>query len=373
MKTPLVLRSLAPLLATPLFSQAPSVGESASEHPAVERLGDREAAAWIEGRRACFALRLDEPRETVRVISAVQEDLERIEGTDVWFGAFEIDRIDEVVMGVRFVFVEDGLFESGPTLPPVRGPEAPPAPALADPLRGVITEYEVGEQVLGSPRRVWVYLPPGHAPDAIEQVVLMTDGGATERYATALEPLVASGAVPPTAILGVDNGGRDPATPGPAGDLRALEYLPGYSDFDPGMDADAYGRHWTFFTESLPTWAADTLDLRGDPILFGVSNGAVFCGTVAGREPRRFPAAILCSVAWENTGDCFEPTDARQRLFITGGTLEPRFLEESRAVHAAALAAGREVRLVEAVGGHDSAVWQDQFAAGLLWLARVAH
>ncbi|MEO0651103.1 MAG: alpha/beta hydrolase-fold protein [Planctomycetota bacterium] len=343
--------------------------QDSGPHPAVARLGDREAAAWIADGQACFALRLDEPRETVRVISAVQEDLTRIDGSDVWFGAFDIERSDEVVMGVRFVFVEDGRFETGPTLPPLRGPKAPPAPQRAEPLAGEIVEHEIGDAILGRLRTVWVYRPPGFEADAIEQVVFMADGGATERYATVLEPLVSSGAIPPTAIVGADNGGADPAVPGPEGDRRAHEYLAGYAEFVSSGDLEAYDRHWTFFTDFLPAWAREELGLEGEPILFGVSNGAAFCGSVAGRLPERFPAAILCSVAWENTGDSFTATEATQRLFVTGGILEPRFLEESRAVEAAAREQGRVTRLVEAVGGHDSAVWQDQFAAGLIWLA----
>ncbi len=344
---------------------------------AQQSLAGRDAAARIEQGALHVGVRAPDA-EAVQLLGAVQLQLAHLEGTPLWVGSVALERPDEAVVGCRFAITRDGSMSLGPAAPAVRGPHAPLPPALADPIQGSVSVYEIGAERLGAPRVVRVYLPPRTEPGEIGQVVFMPDGAAIEQYARVLEPLVLAGTVPPTAIISVAHAPSDPTNPNPAADHRAAEYLIGIHEHVPGMDAERFERHWQFFTRDLVEWARAELGLAVPParrIVFGFSNGGAFAATVAARAPDQFGAAIALSLGYPGVADHFQPLDRAtpQRLCFGAGTYERGFLDATRAVADSARTPGREVRFVERVGGHDQVIWQEQFAAALVWLAETPH
>lgn len=361
----------AVVAAAPATSPDPAIDEA----EALRRMADAPSVAWIEDGTLYAAVRAPDA-EAVFVLAAVQESLTELETPGLWGGAFVIDRADEAAMSCGFGVRSATSFERVHDTPPLRGVRARPAPESVESIRGSVTIHEFESEALGAKRPLHVYMPPAVAPADIEQVVFMADGQGTDRYATVLEPLVTSGAIPPTAIVGVaadtSGGAGDPST-----DYRGMEYLVRFSEIAEGADPGRFDRHWTFFTEEVPAWVDATLGIRVPArgrIVAGSSNGGAFAATVAARRPEAFGASIVLSSGWLFLTDEFEPLPdghPGHRAFFSGGTLEPGFLEQTRAAHAAADGAGYTTTLDERVGGHDPLIWREQFVAGLRWIAGV--
>lgn len=353
-------------------SEPPAIDES----DALRRLGASSSAAWIEDGTLFAVVRVE--ADAVQLLSAVQKPLERLTSPDLWGGAFPLERADEAVMSCGFGIKLRDTFERKHDTPPIRGPRARKAPTVIDPPRGTVTMYEFDSKALGATRTIHVYMPPSIAPKAIEQIVFLADGQSAARYAIVVEPLVVSGAIPPTAIVGIASdtrgGNADPST-----DIRAMEYLRGFSEFAEGADPGRFDRHWRFFTEEVPAWVETELGIvvpREGRIVAGASNGGAFAATVAALAPDRFGASIVLSSGWMLVAELFAPLPeeaAGHRAFFSAGLYEARFLEQTRSAHDAAAKAGYITTFDERVGGHDPLIWCEQLAAGLQWIRSSRH
>lgn len=343
------------------------------EQEALKRMGDAPSVAWIDGGTLYAAVRAE--AEAVFLLAAVQEPLSRLDTPGLWGGAFPLERAGEAAMSCGFGVRTADAFERMHDTAPIRGPGARPAPPRANPIEGTVTIHTPASTSLGQDREVHVYLPPNTPAEEIEQVVYLADGQGAERYAQVLEPLITAGLIPPTAIIGVasDTSG---GTGDPGKDHRATEYLVGFAEFEGSADPQRFDRHWVFFTEEVPAWAERELGIRADrdrTIVAGSSNGGAFAATVGARAPARFGASIVLSSGWLLVGEEYAPLPdgiPGHRAFFSAGVYEPGFLQQTRAAHEAAKAAGYTVTLDERVGGHDPLIWQEQLVAGLLWLER---
>lgn len=230
-----------------------------------------------------------------------------------------------------------------------------------------MTEHALGEDLLGEARAVHVYMPAGVAADEIEVLILLADGGSASSYAELLEPMVAAGTVGPAAIVGIANGGQDFSN-GQAGNLRGIEYLYGFHEFDDAIDPERFGVHLGFFVDDVPAWARSTFGL--DPkrtYVSGSSNGGAFAATVAALRPYVVDGAIAMSSGWTRVNGLFEQGDG-PLLYMSAGLFEPGFLKVTRETADFAKTAGRTVRFDEWVMGHDPVAWGEQFVIGLSWL-----
>jgi enterochelin esterase-like enzyme len=336
--------------------------------------GDNAAAAWIEDDKLFAAVTVENKSAQVMLVGPLQETLHQLADSDIWFGAFPLDDLDEAVMSLQFLFIEGRDFNKGPKINPLRGPKAPPAPKIADPLVGSITPHQLGQDILGESRTVSVYLPPNTKPKDIERLVFLADGQALGKHAAALEPLVVSKQIPPTAIIAVDNGGVDRTKRGIAGDYRAMEYLKEFELYNDAVDPARFAKHWKFFTEFIPKWASEQgFDVPpADRIVCGASNAGVFSATALAEAPEVFANAIVCSTGWLHAAEFFDGADKDKYLhhfaFFSAGSYETGMHPKTIQLKEAASAAGCTAVFESRVAGHDWYVWREQFVRGMLWI-----
>jgi hypothetical protein len=126
-----------------------------------------------------------------------------------------------------------------------RGPEALPAPARAEPLKGELKTFDFESKALGATRKVRVYVPPGHDRTKSYHVIYATAGN---DGAHVLEPLITSGKVPPLIVVAASSGeylGDRAAGYDPKKGVRSMEYRT-------GEDPERYAKHETFFSANCP-------------------------------------------------------------------------------------------------------------------------
>lgn len=253
-------------------------------------------------------------------------------------------------------------------------------------LAGTVERHpDFRSTVLGTTRRVWVYLPPQHRaePGRRFPVLYLQDGqnvfdGATAFLAgkewgadETVERLSEEGRIEPLVVVAVDNGGE----------RRAFEYLP---TRDPrvgdGGGADLYGR---MLVEELKPWVDARYRTRAgreDTGIAGSSFGGIASLYLGLSHPDVFGkiAAISTSV-WVDDRHIVRFVDAlpvrpETRIWIDIGTREGgTALTDARALRDALVRRGwREgvdLRHDEAEGAtHDEVAWAKRLPAVLEFL-----
>jgi hypothetical protein len=211
-----------------------------------------------------------------------------------------------------------------------RGPAAPPAPPLAETVRGTVRQvHDLG-------RAVSVYTPPdasGPLP-----LLLTTDGW--------LRPeLLESVGVPPVVVVAVASE-QD-------AERRREEYL--------GRDIEAHTRHVELLRalceRAAVEWGAT--DDRTQRAVFGMSNGAAF----ALAAPKDLFGQVI---AFSVGGPPTVPADAAGTVFhLCSGSWERDFDATTQQVADRLTATGATVRRERLVGGHDVAIWEPALARAL--------
>ena len=180
------------------------------------------------------------------------------------------------------------------------------------------------------PRTIRIYLPDGYRADSTEgyPVLYMHDGQnlfrdedsayGEWRVDETLDGLTASGAVPPTIVVGVDNS-----------DERMVDYSP---DFDPGYGFGGKGDDYADFLVELVKPLVDTHFAtrcgRTSTSIAGSSMGGLISLHTYMRHPHVFGGVGSVSPSlWWHDGvamDNFEDFDGRNpaRLWLDGGSLE---------------------------------------------------
>lgn len=189
---------------------------------------------------------------------------------------------------------------------PTPAPSAAP-PATPDPdrpgLRGTLEIVPLESEVFGNRRSLRVWLPPGYSPDGDRYPVLYLNdgqnlfgpatspsspGAATWRVGEAAGTLIASGAVPPFVVVGIDNAGRRG---------RAREYLPYPDTFLQPPEPDPQGARYAAFLadEVLPLIEGRYRVRRtaAGRALGGSSYGALIALHVAITRPGLFSRLLL--------------------------------------------------------------------------------
>jgi enterochelin esterase-like enzyme len=235
---------------------------------------------------------------------------------------------------------------------------------------GRLKDITVDSRALGRTATMTLYFPAGFDPGPERRYPLLVvhDGGDYLRYAsltTVLDNLAHRNLLPPLI----------------AACLHPGERLTEYADDE---------RHSRFLSDELLPALESQLPLVTDPAgrcLMGASFGAVASLAAAARYPGRYGRLLLQSgsFAWSSNGcssrreaiwqpikefvDRYasSPTRVSDRVFVTCGVYES-LICENRALLPALEATGMEVRLVEALDGHNWESWRDRLGEALPWL-----
>ncbi len=357
--------------------QAPTLGD------AERALGARPAAAWGRGGRWTVAYRAADDAVTgVDVMGGVQLPLSRIPGSRVWALALRLPGLDSAVISLA-LDVRGGAGGSvydTTSLRVWRGPSAPPPPRERARVAGSVREDSLWSDALRAWRRVTVYLPPGVRSDGgpgRTPVVYVADGQNVRDYARVVDPLVAAGALPPVALVGVwvssGTPGGGPPT-GPATDLRTIEYHPEVERL-PGADsafvAARYRGHYRFFTDEVPRWAEATLGVSAERrwrAVQGNSSGASYALRLGRELPERYGLVIANSNGARS--DLAGPAGGwgvAPWHYLSVGVLEPALARTLRAMGDSLARHGVRHAVTVYPSGHDAVVWRESLPRALAW------
>ena len=343
----------------------------ASEPPSaralIERFNREKSPVWSDGETATFFFRGG--AQSVELIAGGDfKSLVRIPSSDVWTVAITLPDLERAVISYQLTAKREGRpadqhsRETGVW----RGAKAPSAPVEAGRLKGSLRSLEIDSQAFGSRRKLTVYSPPEHEAGKADRVVYAGDGEGIDRYARVLEPLIISRKLPPIAIVGVHSAGylggaRDFQNYDAKKDLRAQEYFP-------GINPERFVRHETFFCSEVTSWAERELkvsQLSRDRVLFGSSNGGRFAIEMAMRHPDQFGFILGFSVPGGGPITLPDRYTTQAEFYLEAGTWEPVFHLYTSRIAERLKQAGVRAEFQSRVGGHDEAIWREEFINGL--------
>jgi enterochelin esterase-like enzyme len=334
----------------------------------IERFNSEKSPVWADGDTVTFFFR-GEALKVELIAGGDIKSLMRIPSSDVWTVALKLPELERAVISYHLTATTKGSTRNQVSHQEGvwRGAKAPPGAVEAADLRGSIRTLEIESQAIAARRKLTVYLPPDRLQDAACRVVYATDGEEIERYAKVLEPLVTAGKLPPLALIGVHSGGYLGGAPSSAEydakkDLRAQEYFP-------GINPQRFAKHERFFCFEVAAWAEREWKVSReakDRILFGCSNGGRFVYEMAIRHPDRFGSVLAFSVA--GGGPITLPAEfkTQTRFYLEAGTWEQHFQVYTSRLAEKLGQFGVHAELRSRVGGHDEAIWREEFANGLL-------
>jgi enterochelin esterase-like enzyme len=355
-----LLASLGFLTAT---DQPAAKTDSPSPQALIERHEKEKAPVWVEGDTATFFFRGE--AEQVRLFLGGEDlALRRLADSDVWTVSVTKPGLAKGLFTYALLPGKKGEQHYGKKLDfrRWRGPQAPPAAARVEKVRGEVKAVDFDSKALGAKRGVRVYLPPGHDRAKRYPVLYATDGNAPGHI---VEALIDAGTVPPMIVvaatpggyLGERTGGHDVKK-----DLRAMEYLP-------GIDAERYAKHEKFFCEELVAWAEAEFGASTDRrqrAVFGCSNGARFAVEMGVAHPDLFGHVIAFSVAGRRDVKLPDGAKALPTFHLAAGTWETGFHGITAKVAEGLKKQNAPVTFVSRVAGHDMAMWEDELAAALV-------
>ena len=307
-----------------------------------------EAARDLLGERAMFG-RIDGDTVTVvtrssdnqvRLCCSIQGEFDRVGDSEYWATRRRLPAADQAML----FLVNTADRTSQPIF--VRGPLAPPEPALARfPLQGQQLDHEFVSAALGETRLLRVYLPPGWTKDKRWSALFMTDGNAPV-YAPMVEQMILDGAIPPTVIVSAESGRVTEQ-----GDMRSAEYIKG---------RDRFERHMAFFAGELVSYARDEFGVspdRNEVAVAGASNGGVFALWAGLLHPEIFGDAIAMSpgIVQISAEDLVHVP--RARFHVSGGLYETGFYRGAQTAERALSQAGFEVTARYPAAGHAQDQW----------------
>ncbi|WP_083490092.1 enterochelin esterase [Stenotrophomonas daejeonensis] len=409
----------------PMAGQQPSTTPPPPRSPRLQALGEHlasggdTAAFWAQVARegaplvetvdgvhlATFLWR--GARRNVRLFAAPSgdiEDLQRLDGSDVWFATYEVPA--DTRMSYKLAPDVPVLPEGGraarravlatvqrdplnPRFWPADAPDdfaresilelpgAPPQRAVRPGTHpaGTISAHRLGSARLGNTRDIHLYRSPGYRAGDARNLLLVVFDGYTYQNAiptpVILDNLVGEGALPPVLAVFVSN---------PDADARARELPcnPAFGDF---------------LAQELLPWVqarAGTLPAASRTALAGASYGGLASACMALQYPRHFGNVLSQSGSfwWAPDAAPGQPGAAepewlarryaevpRQpiRFWLEAGRFETGrgqagILESNRHLRDVLRARGYDVRHREFSGGHDWYHWRGTLADGLLAL-----
>jgi enterochelin esterase-like enzyme len=351
-----------------LLIEGPTLAGSEPPHAQalIERHCSEKSPVWADGDNLTFFYRGQATQVDVLFGGDIRP-LQRVDESDVWSLTVKRPDLERAVVTYRFMPKPKDPAAGSPSAEAVwRGPKAPRAAAECGKLRGALEQFEVESKALGTRRKATVYRPPGHDPMKPSRVVYAADGQAIDRFARVLEALIASGRVPPVVLVGVHSGGYVGGGPDfkhydPKKDLRLQEYFP-------GVNAQRFADHERFFCTEVPEGAERRFgvsSVRHDRAVFGYSNGGRFAVEMGLRRPDVFGHVLGFSVAGNGKFEFGKDPKELPRFYLEAGTWEESFHVCTLRLTEQLKERGVPVHFSSRVGGHDPALWRDEFAVAL--------
>jgi enterochelin esterase-like enzyme len=223
----------------------------------------------------------------------------------------------------------------------------PPAELTGPPVNpgGTTVEATIETRVLGAPRRVVVYLPPGYRDDGEYPVAVFHSGWGVAREGMAprvLDWLIDQGKIEP--IVG----------------MFLESYLPGDPDNHEGPPLR------TFLTEEAPAWLAAryAVSAHADEwAVLAISYGAQDALDAALAPVQAFGRVGLLIPGRRLTPDDLETlteqSGCRLRAAILAGRYDQANIATARNAYRALAEAGHAVELIEVPEGHNPTTWRD--------------
>jgi enterochelin esterase-like enzyme len=311
--------------------------------------------------------------DSVMVVGSIQAPMRRVDNSDYWTLSVKIPSLSKAVIGYSFL---EGQSRSLVDHDDWRGVEAPAAVTELSKLKGKVLTEKLWMDGLEEHRGVSVYLPPKHDAKEEQAVIYMGDGDAVESYARMIEPLIESGEIPRTLIVGVLAGDYRGDRNRPHQmelDYRAIEYLAGAEEMleEKLVHQGHFRDHEKFFTQTVRDWAerehgaSRNRSLRG---VFGVSNSAAFAVTMAHRHPDLYGFILPFSFPWIKAAEQpqWDPDEAPRHYFVAG-LLEPSVHKTTKDYADQLKSAGYPVVFKERVSGHDALMWREEFVHAVRW------
>jgi enterochelin esterase-like enzyme len=308
--------------------------------------------------------------------------LRRLKGTDLWYASVELPRGARIQYRMMVRRGESIESMNDPLNPRVVGEpigsqsvlEADgyltPDWSFPDPtaVPGELADLHLPSRALRRDAHVTLYIPSRMRRDRRMPLLVVHDGGDFLQYssmATVLDNLMHRRLMADCVVAFTHPGDR----------LR--EY-------------GASAAHSRFLTSELVPHIEGSLRLRGDPrgrVLMGASFGGVAALSAAVRAPGFYGALLLESPSLRFTeanpsgtfGDVFEPVvrfvnsvrarprRVTDRIFLTYGAFEPLAVPDRAMVEVLERMCD-EIRVVEALDGHNWINWRDRLLDGLGWL-----
>jgi predicted alpha/beta superfamily hydrolase len=255
---------------------------------------------------------------------------------------------------------------------------ATPAPAAFStaPAGTIRIVEQFASPQLNNKRNLRIYLPPGYDehPQQRYPVLYMHDGqnlfdaktaayGAAWEIGATMDRLIASGAIEPVIVVGIDNN-QD----------RMPEYTPCCDSRYGGGKIDGY---MAFIVDTVKPWAdanLRTLKDREHTAIMGSSLGGIASVYIAQRHPEVFSkAAGVSSSFWWNDGEMTRHVPALQpvKFYIDAGT-DSDGMNDTRKMRDAMLAKGyrlnEDLYFYEADGAiHNERSWAARVEKPLTW------
>jgi enterochelin esterase-like enzyme len=308
--------------------------------------------------------------------------LRRLKGTDLWYASVELPRGARIQYRILVRRGEHAESMNDPLNPRVVGDAigsqsvleadgyVTPDWTYPDPaaVAGELVELRFPSRALRREAHVTLYIPSRVRRDRRMPLVVVHDGGDFLHYSsmsTVLDNLMHRRLMADSVVAFTHPGDR----------LR--EYA-------------ASAAHGRFLTTELVPQLEGRLQLRGEPggrVLMGASFGGVAALSAAVRAPGFYGALLLESPSLRFTeatpsgtfGEMFEPvvrfvnsvrakpTKVTDRIFLTFGAFEPLAVPD-REMAGVLERMTDELRIVEALDGHNWINWRDRLLDGLGWL-----
>ena len=322
--------------------------------------GDNTWSISQEGDELTFAYRASAGE--IFLSGGIQTSLTPVPESDFWVVTLRVQQLDHAILRHwLYTIVDNEQIHFPKTVGVWRGKHAPPAPAIAQPLEGVVKEAVLYSADLNEHRRITYYLPPDYSHAQTYPVVYLTDGDQFIDFGfpQVVEPLIERGAIPPTVLVAVH---AAPFTP--THDRRAEEY-------QLGVNAAAYNAHEAFFTKAVRSWAESELNVSRDPgqrALAGYSRGAVFAGNTGIRQPDIYGHVMMFSPGAEP--QIIDSSKTGTRYYLLAGTLEEHFYDVTQQTFWNLLLAKIEVVFNRRIAGHASTMWVEELPRALTWMFR---
>ncbi len=358
------------VLALLLPSWAGTTAQRADDPPRAAALIDRfqreKSPLWSDGDMATFFFRGE--AESVPIIAGGDiKTLERIPASDVWTLKLLLPDLERAVVSYSFSPKSKVGSAKEPSASPRngvwRGPNAPQPAASAVVLRGRLKTFDIDSNALGARRKLTVYFPPGFDPGKARRVIYAADGERADAFARVLEPLITSGQIAPTILVGVHSGGYSAGAADfkqydPKKDIRAQEYFP-------GPNPELFAKHETFFCAEVTAYAKREWKVPSKAevcAIFGCSNGGRFAYEIAMRHPAQFGHVLAFSVPGAGEISLPQTLKTAAHFYLEAGTWEGPFEAYTKRLAAVLERASVTNEFRSRVGGHDEAIWREEFA-----------